>query len=444
MAASASLGAVILSWIISGVGIGFLVYTFKILSEEKKDIGSGIYGYAKAGFGRFVGFNSAWGYWISAALGNIAFAVMVNDALGKFFPVFLEHGWQTIVFGSCCIWSLNFISFLGANKTNFLNTISTVAKFIALIVLIGIVIIFFKIDILTSDFWGKGYNLEGLASQVKSTMLVTLWCFIGVEGAVVISNQAKKKSDVGKATMIGFLAALSMYVMLSVFSFGILTQPELKVLTDPSAAGVLDHAVGAWGATFVNIAVLISVFGAWVAWTILVGEVPSDAAKDGVLPAFFKKHNNNGAPTTALYISSFLMQVGMLAVVFAQDVYLASITIAGVMILPSYLLSSMYLFKASKTKEILGDDSNRRTKALLIGLASTLYCLWLVYAAGFSYLLISTIFYAIGIPFYRMAHKDLIKEGKPIYSKMEKILEVSIILLAILSIVLISLGKVSF
>ena len=310
MAAQASLGAVIISWIISGIGVGLLVYVFKILSEERSDISSGIYGYAKAGFGRYVGFNSAWGYWLSAALGNVAFAVMINDALGAFFPVLLTHGWQTILLGSILIWAINFLSVSGANMT-FINTISTVAKFVGLVIVIGVLLITFKVSNLTTDFWGETYNLAGLGDQVKSTMLVTLWCFIGIEGAVVIASKAKKASDVGKATIIGFVTALLMYVLISVLAFGLMNQPALSKLADPSTGGLLEMAVGKWGLTFVNIAVLLSVSGAWIAWSILVAEVPHDAAKDGVLPSFFMKENKNGTPSRAMFISSGIMQAGM-------------------------------------------------------------------------------------------------------------------------------------
>ena len=63
MAADAGLGAVLISWVISGVGILFLVLNFKILSDVRPDLNAGIYQYAKEGYGDYVGFNIAWGYW---------------------------------------------------------------------------------------------------------------------------------------------------------------------------------------------------------------------------------------------------------------------------------------------------------------------------------------------------------------------------------------------
>ena len=40
-------------------------------------------------------------------------------------------------------------------------------------------------------------NLGSILHQVKSTMLVTLWVFIGIEGASVYSARAARRSDVG-------------------------------------------------------------------------------------------------------------------------------------------------------------------------------------------------------------------------------------------------------
>ena len=211
MAADAGLGAILISWIISGIGILFLVMTFKVLADKRPDLNAGIYQYAKEGYGNYVGFNVAWGYWLCAASGNIDFAVMLNDSFGDFFPILLKHGWQTVVFGSAFIWLMYFIVSLGVKSAAALNTIVTIIKFAALILIVAILIIGFRLKSFTFDFWGHVDNLGSIVSQVKSTMLVTLWCFIGVEGAVVMSARAKNSRDIGKAGIIGFLLSLLLY-----------------------------------------------------------------------------------------------------------------------------------------------------------------------------------------------------------------------------------------
>ncbi len=444
MAANSSLGPIIIAWIITGVGMLFLAFTFKSLSNARPDIKSGIYAYAREGFGRYVGFNAAWGYWIAAAVGNVAFAVMLNDAVGHFWPVLLEHGWQTIVFGAVLIWIMNFIVLNGIEGASSLNTISTIAKLVALVVIIIIMIVFFNLKDFTFAFWGEGLNLGSIGEQIRAPMLVTLWCFIGIEGAVVVAGRAKSPSDVGKATVIGLLLALFLYVLLSVLAFGIMHQPELAKLKDPSTAYLLQNVVGEWGIDLVNIAVIISVGGAWIAWTILVAEVPFEAAKEGVLPKIFKRENRKESPMAALYISSIIMTIFMIMVAFAKNVYMAAIDIASIMILPPYILSAAYLWKAAERSEILKEKIKKRKRALTIGIAATFYCAWLVYAAGVNYILLSAIFYTIGIPFYLIAHKDELKEGKTAFKPYEMLIAVIFIISTIIAIDMLITGKISY
>jgi arginine:ornithine antiporter/lysine permease len=88
IARSAGPGAIALGWLITGIGMIALALTYQALANRKPELDGGIYSYAKAGFGDFIGFNSAWGYWLSAWLGNVAFLVLLFEAIAYFFPVF--------------------------------------------------------------------------------------------------------------------------------------------------------------------------------------------------------------------------------------------------------------------------------------------------------------------------------------------------------------------
>ena len=286
MANGAGLGATIISWLITGVGILFLVYVFKILADARPDLNAGIYQYAKEGYGNYVGFNIAWGYWLCVATGNVAYAVMLSQAFGAFFPELLKD-WPIVIFGSAFIWLMFFIVALGVKAASALNTIVTIVKFASLVLIVVILLIFFKFKTLNFDFWGNMPEIGSLSSQIKSTMLVTLWCFIGIEGAVMMSSQAKKSTDVGKAGVIGFLAALIMYALISILCYGIMHQPELSKLEDPSVAYVLKEAVGIWAYYVVVLSVIISLLGGWVAWTLVCAPFPMPSAQFKILPNQF-------------------------------------------------------------------------------------------------------------------------------------------------------------
>lgn len=442
MAQGAGLGATLISWGIAAVGVLFLVMTFKMLSDARPDLNAGIYQYAKEGFGSYVGFNIAWGYWLSAAMGNVAFAVMLNDSFGEFFPVLLHHGWQTVLFGSFFIWAMYFIVAMGVKAAAAMNTAVTIVKFASLLLIVVILFVYFKVGALSWDFWGNTPSLGSLGTQIKSTMLVTLWCFIGVEGAVVMSARAKNSRDVGKAGIIGFLLALVLYALISILSYGIMHQPELAKLDDPSVAYVLRAAVGDWAYTFVVLSVIVSVLGGWIAWTLLCAQVPYTAAQVKILPKSFLKENKQETPIYALLISSVIMQVFMIMVAMAKSVYDAAIDITGVMILPAYFFCGLYMLKATFMKgELNTTNKNTIMGYRLVGLLSSVFCLWLIYAGGLLLLLITSIFYLAGLYFYIVARKQNMAPGEKAFTKGELWLAILIAVCSVVAAILLATGK---
>ena len=265
MAASASAAAVLLAWVITGFGMYFIANTFSVLSRVKPDLTAGIYMYAREGFGPYVGFTIGWGYWLCQIFGNVGYAVITMDALNYFFPPYFAGGNNllSIVCGSVLIWGFNFIVLRGVQQATILNIIGTIGKLVPLLAFCVIMLFAFHADKFDFNFLGKmaenGHTLGSLPAQLKSTMLVTLWSFIGIEGAVVLSNRAKNQAAVSKATLLGFLGCLVIYIGLSVLPFGFLTQAEIAGVANPSTAGVLEKVVGPWGAVFMNCGLLIAV-----------------------------------------------------------------------------------------------------------------------------------------------------------------------------------------
>ena len=88
MAGSAAPGPLLIGWVVTGLGMLMLAFVFQTLAERKPDVDGGVYGYARAGFGDYIGFTSAFGYWMSAWIGNVAYLVLLFSTLGYFFPQF--------------------------------------------------------------------------------------------------------------------------------------------------------------------------------------------------------------------------------------------------------------------------------------------------------------------------------------------------------------------
>lgn len=98
-------------------------------------------------------------------------------------------------------------------------------------------------------------------------------------------------------------------------------------------AGVLEHVVGPWGAGLIDVALVVSVFGAFLSWTMLAAEIPFVAARDGTMPRFFGHAGPTGPPTTSLWITNGLVQLFLIVTLFANSTYQALFSIASVAIL---------------------------------------------------------------------------------------------------------------
>ncbi len=405
MAAGAGLGAVMIGWAITATGMMLLVSTFKILSDRHPELNEGIYLYAEKGFGRFTGFNIAWGYWLCACFANIAYAVMLNDTVGAFFPVLLNHGWHTILFCSALIWVMYFLICSGMRTSSIIATGAAILKLSVIALIIILLALNIKYETLTSDIWGIGDEIGGITTQVKSTMLVTLWCFIGIEGAVVMSGRARRQSEVGKAGILGFLAAWILYVLVSVFSFGIMSRAKLAGLEDPSVAYALRSICGEWAYWLVIVAVIISITGGWFAWTIVTAEQPYSAARHGIFPKWLLKSDGSDSLQRALLASGVIMQGFLFLVVMAENVYLYALNITGLMVLPAYLFSGLFLVQIARQDYrcgLLTEHAKRGyAYALAIGIGCTIFCIWMLYAAGIGLLLQALAFYLIGLPLYK-------------------------------------------
>ena len=436
MSAHASPGAIMIGWAITGVGMLMLAFVYQGLAVRKPELNSGPYAYARAGFGPYVGFQSAWGYWVSAWVGNVSYAVAIFGSLAFFFPVFGKgNNLQSVIGASVALWMLHTLVLRGVKQAAFINVITTAAKIAPLVAFALIAILAFNYDKFTLNFWGAGSpgasGLGAITHQVRSTMIVTLWVFIGIEGASVYSSYAAKRSDVGKATLIGFAGALTIYVLVSLLSTGILKQKELADLPVPSMAGVLQHLVGPWGAALISIGLVVSVGGAFLSWTMLCAQIPYAAAKDGTFPRWFGVENAAGSPANSLWITNGLVQLFLVVTLFASSSYQFLYTIASVAILPPYVFSGAYALKLAITGETYETNASGRVRDMLVGGIATLYGLWLCYAANLRDLLLTTILFAPATVIYMIARRE---RGQRMFSVVEMVIAAAVIAAALLAI----------
>jgi arginine:ornithine antiporter/lysine permease len=440
MASGAGAAAVLIGWLITGVGMLMLAFVYQTLATRKPALDNGIYAYARASAGDFVGFNSAWGYWVSAWIGNVGYLVIVFGTLGYFFPVFGDGNTGAAVLGaSIVLWLMHFAILRGVRAAAVLNAITTVAKVLPLLLFIILTALAFKSHVFTQDFWGNP-KLGTVFAQVKSTMLITVWVFIGIEGASVFSARAQQREDVGRATMLGFAIVLLLLMAVSLLSLGIVSQGDLAAMKNPSMAGVLEQAVGTWGALLISLGLLVSVGGALLAWTLLAAETLFTPATGGVMPKFLSHENARGVPANALWLTNGLVQLFLIITLVSSATYQALISLATSMILVPYLFSAVYATRIAAARDHYAAGDPARQRDVLIGALASVYCCWLLYAAGPKYLLLSALLYAPGVVLYGWAKRE---QRARLFKPFEAAILAALVVLAAIAAWLLSSGKLT-
>lgn len=408
----------LIAWAIAGTGMLMLALTFQSLSRRKPDLDAGVFAYAKAGFGNYLGFASALGYWTVCCLGNVSYFVLIKSTLGALVPAFGEgNTLPAIASSSLILWVVHFLILRGVKQAAGLNTVVTVAKIIPILIFLVFVGFGFKADIFALNFWGgEAASAADIFSQVRGTMLVTVFVFVGIEGASVYSRYARNRDDVGLATVLGFVGVLCLLVLVTMLSYGILLRPDLAALRNPSMAGVLQAVVGRWGAVFVSIGLIVSVLGAYLSWSLLAAEVLFSAARMESMPRFLALENRNQVPAAALWLTSSLIQLFLVFTFFAEEAFLLALKLTSSMILLPYLLVAAYALKLAWTRETYAADPQARRNDLVRAGLATLYAVGLIYAGGLKFLLLSTVIYAPGTILFVIARRE---QGRRVFSPGE-------------------------
>lgn len=445
LAGVASPGAVLIAWLIVGVGFLALAFSLNNLTEKRSDL-HGIFSYADAGWGPLAGFISGWGYWLSAWLGNVAFATMMMSTIGYFYPAFLPGNTiPCIIIASIVMWALTYLVIRGVESAAFLNAIVMVCKVAAIAVTLIFGIFLFNAGIFTADFWGNVYDnavaagqygpdaapLGGVGTQIFNCMIIMMWCFVGIEGASVVSSRAARKTDVGKATLIGFICLMLIYVGASVLPYGYMSSTEVAALDYPALVYVFSSMAPGWGGPFISIAIIISILGSWLSFTILPAETTSEMADYKLLPASWGKLNSHNAPSMSLLIVGACTQAFLIVLLFSADAYDFAFSMCTVAIVITWAFAAAYQAKWGV--------QNKDMVQAAIGFVAVAFQVIGVLFNGWSFLLLTCVGYIPGFFIYVKARKDY---GNAI-TMGEKVCMGVVSALGVLSLVLLAMGVIS-
>jgi APA family basic amino acid/polyamine antiporter len=388
-------GISLVGWVVSCVGAMSLALVFGWLSKLRPNATGGPYAYVRDGMGDFAGYLVAWGYWISVWATNAAIAVAFVSYLGEFVPIISENTYVGILTGLAAIWLLTFVNSMGIREAGAVQLITTILK-IAPLLLISIGGLFYlNID----HFIPFNASNESDLSAITATTTLTLFAFLGLECATIPSENIRDpEKTISRATVIGTLLTLVVYVLGTVAVMGILPPEVLKT----SKAPFSDAAALIWGEParyIVAAGAVIATFGALNGWILIQGQMPMAASRDNLFPKIFKKESSKGTPVIAIVVSSVLVSalMGMNFSRSLADTYKYMILLSTMTSLLAYSLSMpSYVILLSKDKTLDTTDWVR----IVVTIVGFIFSLWAIIGSGEVIVYWGFILLMAGVPFY--------------------------------------------
>ena len=208
-----------LAWLIGGSGAIMLALVFVYLASRKPELKSGVFAYARDGFGDFMGFNSAWGYWSVGWLGNVSYLALFFKTLNDLLGVNAISPLIAFFIGSALLWLFYFILIAGIREGAILNFVVTSAKLIPIVLIIFLGFALINSDLFMVEDWQNRLASTGVPTspmiQIKGAMAIILWCFVGMEAASVLSGRAKSQRTVRFSIIISLLIVLAVYMLIT-------------------------------------------------------------------------------------------------------------------------------------------------------------------------------------------------------------------------------------
>jgi len=386
----------LLGWLLTCSGTIVLSLVLARLAGTTDHAG-GPYAYVKESFGDLAGFLIGWGYWVGVVFGVTAIAVGFAGYMGSVFPIFAANSLTQALVAAAGIGVLTWVNVKGVSEAATAQLVMTILKIIPLIVIIGLGIIYGDID----NF--PAFNPQGLpvTEALASTALLTMWAFIGIEAAVIATDDVESpKKTIPIAVVSAAITVSCLYVGASI-AIMFLVPSDVLALSESPFVDAASH-MGTGGALLIGIGALISTAGALNGNIFVMGQMAMAVAADGLAPAVIAKKNRGGAPAGVLIVSS-VFSTALLVLNFTEGLVGAFsflISMSTLSILAPYGLSAVAEFKRSwlSAKGWAG-----------VALLSVIYTLIAAAGSGWHVFFLGLGLFLLGIPLYKLFHPDIQK-----------------------------------
>ncbi|PIM69482.1 amino acid permease [Streptomyces sp. JV178] len=397
-AAVAPYGTVsLVAFVVLSVAAVLLALLFGKLARRSPVTG-GLYVYPRDAFGPFAGFLSAWSYWTMCWVSIAALAVGVVGYVDVLIP--LGDGKVVLaVVALAALWLPAAANFAGTRYVGAVQLVSTVLKFVPLLLVATIGLFFIDTD----NYGPFNASGESVPGAIAASAALLLYSFLGVESAAVSAGEVRDpERTVGRASVLGTVASAVVYILGTVAVFGLVPHKELVESGAPFADAVDSIAGGSWGGTVIALVAVASIVGCLNGWILLSAQMPYAAARDGLFPKPFARLGKGGVPGFGVLATAVLGTI-LILVNYADD---PDTAFRVLVLITTFTGCVPYLLSAAAQLYWLARGTRERVRPaglvrdLIVAGLSFAFSFWLIAGAGYAAVYQGALFLFAGIPVY--------------------------------------------
>ncbi len=306
----------LLAFAACAVIVAFIVLCFAEVASRFQNTG-GMYLYAKEAFGGVVGFEVGWLYWIVRITTFAANCNLLLSYLGFFVPS-ANEGFLRIALISLIVLILTAVNFIGVKQSAILTNIFTVGKIVPLLIFAAVGLFFVQ----PANF---NFSAAPEYGAFSSAVLLLIYAFVGFEAAVIPAGEVQEpKKTVPFALLIALGIVAVLYILIQIVCIG--TLPELAASERP-IADAANKFLGSFGASFITIGALVSIFGNLNGGFLTGSRIPFAMAEQQELPQVLTRtHEKFKTPHISLLLTALMMFIFTIQSSFISALTISTIT----------------------------------------------------------------------------------------------------------------------
>lgn len=325
--------AVIISFVLGGILIYFILYALSELTVANPHSGS-FYTFTAKVFGPGAGFVIGWVYWTGMVLAMSSEATAVSILVREWYPDI-----SIPVLGSVIIIGVTLLNLLGADKLSKLESSLAVVKVLAVISFIILAVLLIAGFIRGVDAVGIGEMarepfLPGGIRSIAGSMLIVIFSYAGFEIIGLAASEAGNPSKtIPRAILYTVIGLVGLYILSVLALLPLIPTAELTEDVSPMVAALSRWGMG-WAGAVINFILVTAILSTMMAAMFGLGRMMRSVAEEGHAPKWLR--DKTDVPFRGILFSGFAMLIGLAAGLFFPRVYLFLISSGGFATLLTY------------------------------------------------------------------------------------------------------------